>query len=83
MNWPVELFEIGQQQFLSGADLDVFVNFYLTRFPYNRDSLYAAEWARRFRMNYEMQLGDKKSRQIITDLRHPFIALTEKGKGYK
>ena len=83
MNWPTQLFKIGQDEFLHGQKLEVFVNFFLLRFPKNKDRLYAANWARRFRMDTEMIMGDKKTRQIITDLRHPFIALTEQGRNFK
>jgi len=83
MKWPEKLYRIGTDEFLTGEELDVFVNFYLLRFPLNRSPSYASEWARRFRLGYEMKLGDSNSKHIITDLRHPFIALTEKGRGYK
>jgi len=63
--WIVSVYRIGTEKGLSGCELDVFANFFLERFPEDRDRYYCAEWAQRFKNEKALAYADGKSKEII------------------
>ena len=63
------LYTIGQEEELEGCDLDVFVNFFLERFPDEGNTDYAHEWAQRFKKKTEIEAADSHSRLVIIAVR--------------
>ena len=72
---PTDYREIGREEGLKGARLNLYANFMTERFPDARDS-YACEWAKRFRKGHEFHDAGEEGRAILLRL------LTEERDGW-
>lgn len=57
--------QIGLKVGLTGQTLNNYIKFMKLRFPKERDTTYATEWANRFRKGEEWDVSDSGSRAIL------------------
>jgi len=68
MTWELVLFALGNGHGLQGNRLELFVNFFLVRFPSCQDEGYCITWIDRFRSGHELIYSDRVSRGLLVGM---------------